>query len=79
MKGETKNINTVLYEEYFKGHNPIYLSNLVVKGGNDVSWPCINSQVPETKIAEFANSVDLDEMGHDEPPHLDLHCFPSSL
>ena len=33
----------------------------------------------ETKIAEFANSVDLDEMAHNEPPHLDLHCLPSSL
>ena len=30
--------------------------------------------LPETKIAEFANSGDLDE-----PPHLDLHCLPSSL
>ena len=35
--------------------------------------------VPETKIAEFADSVDLDEMAHHEPPHLDLHCLPSSL
>ena len=34
---------------------------------------------PETKIAEFANSVDLDEVAHDEPPHLDLHCLPSGL
>ena len=34
---------------------------------------------PETKLAEFANSVDLDEVAHDEPPHLDLHCLPSSL
>ena len=34
---------------------------------------------PETKIAEFANSVDLDEVAHNEPPHLDLHCLPSSL
>ena len=33
--------------------------------------------VPETKIAEFANSLDLDEVAHNEPPHLDLHCFPS--
>ena len=32
---------------------------------------------PETKIAEFANSVDLDEVAH-EPPHLDLHCLPFS-
>ena len=36
-------------------------------------------QVPETKIAEFANNVDLDEVAHHEPPHLDLHCLPSSL
>ena len=32
-----------------------------------------------TKAAEFANSVDLDEVAHYEPPHLDLHCLPSSL
>ena len=31
------------------------------------------------KIAEFAHSVDLDEVAHNEPPHLDLHCLPSSL
>ena len=31
----------------------------------------------ETNIAEFANSVDLDEVAHNEPPHLDLHCLPS--
>ena len=31
------------------------------------------------KIAEFANSVDPDEVAHYEPPHLDLHCLPSSL
>ena len=35
--------------------------------------------VPETKTAEFANSVDLDEVAHHEPPQLGLHCFPSSL
>ena len=29
------------------------------------------------KKAEFANSVDLDEVAHNEPPHLDLHCFSS--
>ena len=28
---------------------------------------------------EFANSVDLAEVAHNEPPHLDLHCLPSSL
>ena len=35
--------------------------------------------LPETKIVEFANRVDLDEVAHNEPPHLDLHCSPSSL
>ena len=30
-----------------------------------------------TKIAEFAISVDLDEVAHYEPPHLDLHCLTS--
>ena len=33
--------------------------------------------VTETKIAEFANSVDLDDVAHHEPHHLDLHCLPS--
>ena len=31
------------------------------------------------EIAEFANSVDLEEVVHNEPPHLDLHCLPSRL
>ena len=31
------------------------------------------------KIAEFVNSIDLDEVAHDEPPHLDLYCVPSSF
>ena len=35
--------------------------------------------VPETKIAEFANSVDLDEVAYNEPPHLNKHGLPSSL
>ena len=36
-------------------------------------------EVPGTKIAEFENSVDLGEMAHNEPLHLDLHCLPSGL
>ena len=36
-------------------------------------------QLSATKIAEFANSVVLDEVAHHEPPHLDLHCSPTSL
>ena len=35
--------------------------------------------VPGTKTAEFANSIDLDEVALFEPPHLDLRCLPSSL
>ena len=31
------------------------------------------------QIVEFANSVDLDEVAHNEPPHLDLHCLLCSL
>ena len=31
------------------------------------------------KIAEFTNRVDLDEVAQYEPPHLDLHCLPSSV
>ena len=34
---------------------------------------------PKMKILEFANSIDPDEVAHDEPPHLDLHCLPCSL
>ena len=30
-------------------------------------------------MAEFANSVDLDEVAHNEPHHQDLHCLPSIL
>ena len=40
---------------------------------------CSTLKLPETKLAEFANSVDLDEVAHHEPPHLDLHYLPSSL
>ena len=39
----------------------------------------LNSLNTRDEIAEFANSVDLDEVAHNEPPHLDLHCLPSSL
>ena len=35
--------------------------------------------LPEKKIAESANRVDLHEVAHNEPPHQDPHCLPSSL
>ena len=31
------------------------------------------------KIADCAYSKDLTEVADNEPPHLDLHCLPSSL
>ena len=40
---------------------------------------CINSLVPEMKTAKFAKREAHDEVAHHEPPHLDLHCLPSSL
>ena len=33
-------------------------------------------KAPTTKIVTFANSADPDEVAHNEPPHLELHCFP---
>ena len=39
----------------------------------------INSLSPRDETVEFANSLYLDEVAHDELPHLDLHCLPSSL
>ena len=36
-------------------------------------------KAPKLKTVEFANSVDQDEVAHNELPHLDLHCLPSSL
>ena len=28
---------------------------------------------------KLANSIDFDEVAQNDPPHLDLHCLPSSL
>ena len=41
--------------------------------------PPFNPEVPEMKIVELTNSVDLDKVAHNEPPHQDLHCLPSIL
>ena len=43
-----------------------------------VSLPTKSTQ--ETiHVAEFSDSIDSDEVAHDEPPHLDLHCLPCIL
>ena len=36
-------------------------------------------EASKMKIGEFVNSVDSDEVAHNEPPHLDLHCLLYSL
>ena len=28
---------------------------------------------------EFVNSIDQDEVAHNDPPHLDLHCLSSEF
>ena len=37
------------------------------------------TNAPNTTKAEFANTVDPDEMTHNKLSHLDLKCLPSSL
>ena len=39
----------------------------------------VNSLDTRGEIAEFAYRVDLDEVAHNDPPHLDIHRLPSSL
>ena len=36
-------------------------------------------EVPESKLAEFTNSADLDEVAHFEPSNLDQHYLACSL
>ena len=35
-------------------------------------------KAPKMKTVELANSIDSNEVAHEEPPHLDLHCLPFS-
>ena len=53
-----------------------YLNSILVERGR--LFPSVIG-VSETKIAEFANSVYLDGVAYNEPPHLELHCLPSSF
>ena len=45
----------------------------------DVWADSLNFLSTRDEIAEFANSLDLVEVAHNEPPHLDLHCLPTGL
>ena len=66
-----------LFTSPFEIANSFFLSG--ENGKNFHSFILLTLEVQETKIAEFANSVDLDEVARNEPSHLDLHCLPFSL
>ena len=44
-----------------------------------IGYISLNSLSTRDEAAEFANSIDLDEVAHYEPPHLDQHCLLSIL
>ena len=50
---------------------------LIISGDKEIL--VLIPKMQKTKMDELANSVDPDEVAHNEPPHLDLHCLPSSL
>ena len=39
----------------------------------------LSLKVPVMNTAEFVNSIDVDGVAQNEPPHLDLYCLPSCL
>ena len=57
------------------------LYNLLKFFCGDLYFHYENPQSTENKkkTTAFANSIDPDEVAHNEPPHLDLHCFPCNL
>ena len=47
---------------------------------NNLSLVFLTRKAQNTMIIDdFANTVDPDEMAHNEPSHLNLQCLPSSL
>ena len=54
----------------------VSLSSLLRYSG---AQPCFSVVKLETKVDQFASNVDPDEVADNKPPHLDLHCLPSSL
>ena len=50
-----------------------------MKTASTVSFKLFNSSSTRDEKRECANSVDLDKVAHDEPPHPNLHCLPSSF
>ena len=39
----------------------------------------LNSLSVKDENSCICKHIDLDEVAHNEPPHLDLHCLPTSL
>ena len=77
-----------LHQSLFIIMEPLYIMNakiylrqyvIFIKPRNFDTADINSFKHQRRKKAEFANSVDLDEVAHNEPPHLDLHCLPSSL
>ena len=69
------------HEQFFKLYIIVQLIRtvLILYERSDICPVLLTLYVPETQLAEFANSVNLDEVAHKEPPYQDLHCLPSSL
>ena len=61
------------------GKQPCYYTKKETEIQLDGEFNPLTLEVLETKIAEFANRVDLDVVAHNGPPHLGLHCLPSYL
>ena len=63
------------------GYNSILFRILVVtiQTGIDVCVCSINTLSTKDEKSLFAISIDPDEVAHNEPPHLGLHCLPSRL
>ena len=50
---------------------------LILWYSDKMTKQALTLKAPNTTIAEFANTADPDETGHNEPSHLDLQCLPS--
>ena len=58
----------------------IYSADAAMQNKARVSINSLTTRDAETRFeTQFANSVNLDEVAHDEPPYPDLHCLSSSL
>ena len=68
--------NSPVCPDAIKSNNTVVKCHCLVKVRKSDSF---YGKVPETKLAEFANSIDPDETAHYEPSHLNIRCLSSSL